>query len=521
MEIPKELLEEFFLDANERLTRIEMMLISLGEEMSSPDAEFLETIRREWHTLKGNAGMMGLGELQKIAHREEDAVEDLCQKESANNHLEYVDDFRIVIEKLNKKDDDADNKDSEKVISNETKKETGHISSVRVPFAMLDELVDLLAEMVIFKNRLAETINKGRLGNYLSEWDEVSSSYESLSKTLDFIHQKVMQLRMVPLNTLFNQLRRIVYDESKKEGKKVTVETKGGDAPMDKALLDIASEALGHLVRNAVVHGIESPEERQKKGKTAAGTVKIISSVHSSEVSIIVADDGEGIDADKLIEIAVKKNLEYDSLEDPFSLLFKPGFSTKECVDMSAGRGFGLSAAQESVKKIGGRIEVLSEKGKGTAFVVHLPLSVSISSALLLVADGEQYALPLSSIIESINFSEGDGHEINHSGVLSWRGEIIPLLDLGVIFDTRLSNRTKGYVVLFECEGKIRGIICDDVIGIREIVVKGLDETAGTPVGISGATIMGNGQIVLILDPRQMMKMKPNPRISEKQTANY
>lgn len=515
MEILEGLLEEFFLDSKERLTHLEEMLIDLSDAGEEERNGLLETIKRDWHTLKGNAGMMGLKELQSLAHKAEDRIGDVSE-EMIKIQLELVDLFRKGVEKLTTGKNET-GKSADKAKLDENREEEAKISSVRVSFHLLDELVDLLAEMVIFKNRLSDTINRGQWEKNEASWDEIGASYESLNKTLDFIHQRVMQLRMVPLSSLFSNLRRIVYDESRREGKEIDFQTRGGDTPMDKALLDVASEALGHLVRNAVVHGIETSGNRKTSGKNDKGSVQIIAEVRSSEVLIKVVDDGRGIDAEALIEAAAEKGLDYRSGEDPYSLLFIAGVSTKMSVDMSSGRGVGLSAAQEAVQKVGGRIEVMSEIGRGTCFTVHLPLSVSISSALLVKADDEQYALPLISIIESLKFKKGDGHEINHSGVMSWRDFIVPLLDLGVIFDTSSRRRECGHVVIFSADGKTRGIICDELVGIREIVVKTLDKSTGGAQGIAGATILGDGRVVLILDPQQLVCIKPGSEYSEQE----
>jgi two-component system chemotaxis sensor kinase CheA len=169
----------------------------------------------------------------------------------------------------------------------------------------------------------------------------------------------------------------------------------------------------------------------------------------------------------------------------------------------------GLSAARESVHRMGGRIQVFSEIGRGSLFRLHLPLSVSITRALLIRADGEDYALPLSAIVESVRFRPGDGHQINHAGAYRWRGSVIPLLDLGFVFGTARDLRKQGYVVIVEAEGKHRGLIGDDLTGIKEIVVKGLDSIVGSTAGVAGSTILGDGRVVLILDPRGLVGIKP------------
>src|SRR5262249_25399443 len=272
--------------------------------------------------------------------------------------------------------------------------------SLRVPFASLDALMDLLAEMVIFRNRLSDSIRTGRFRQTESDWDDVQNAEESLGKTLTYIQDHVMRLRMVPLRTLFGRLRRIVYDETLREKKEAQLETEGGDVPLDKALLEVANEALGHLIRNAVVHGIERPATRQKTGKSKFGKVQVSAFIHSNEVEITVTDDGAGIDRAALASAAAQRGIDTSNIEDLAGLLFLPGVSTRQESDLSSGRGIGLSAAQKAVQQMGGRIEVVSNRGSGTTFRLHLPLSVSITRSLMLRVDQEIYALPLISIRE-------------------------------------------------------------------------------------------------------------------------
>lgn len=511
------LLGEFLLDGKERLARLEALLLDLVSLTGEDWHERMAEARREWHTLKGNAGMMGLTELQALAHEAEDRLETLAPGEGdVHPVLQLVDRFLQGMEALRqspagrRKSEGGKIGEMELAAGRDGHEAESQVGSVRVPFSALDELVDLLAEMVIFRNRLADTVGRGRFSpDAVRAWDEVESAQESLGKTLGFIQDRIMRLRLVPLQSLFGHLRRIVFEEGRRGEKEVRFETQGGDTPMDKALLEVASEALGHLVRNAVIHGIEPARTRRSAGKSAAGTVRLAASTHSTEVQIEVRDDGGGIDRAALVAAAERKGMAFKVGEDPYSLLFRTGFSTREATDLSSGRGVGLSAAQESVQKLGGRIEVESSEGRGSCFCIRLPLSVSITRALLVRVDGEEYALPLSAIVESLHFRPGDGHDINHAGAYKWRGGVIPLVDLGVVFGSARARRERGYVVILEAEGRTRGLIGDDLTGIKEIVVKGLDETTGNPAGVAGATILGDGRVVLILDPQGLMGLKP------------
>jgi two-component system chemotaxis sensor kinase CheA len=498
------LLDDFILDARERSTRVEEILLKLNDVVDEERKPLLEEAKRDLHTLKGNSGMMGLKKLQNLAHEMED---DVVSLDADNNGIQDIlvklDNFNSLLEGVN----NGGNTDQEEETSREKdlqqEKSSGTVQgSVRVPFSALDELVDLLAEMVIFRNRLTDAVFRGSTTHASNAaWEEVGNAQEALGKTLTFIQERIMHLRMVPLQGLFKHLRRIVHDEASKEGKEINFHSVGGDTPMDKALLEVASEALGHIIRNAVIHGIELPDERVSKGKAKAGDIYLSASTQGNEVQIDIKDNGAGIKRKDLLESASKFGIETSAVDDLYGMLFLPGFTTKKGADLSAGRGIGLSAVLQSIQRMGGRIEVTSEEGEGSRFRIRLPISVSITNAMLVNVDDEVYAIPLSTIIDSLRFHSSVIHRVNNTDVFTWRGKITPLLDLGFKFGTAPSPRDKGYVIIIEADGKNRGLIIDDIIGIREIVVKGLDDIVGTPPGIYGSTILGDGRVVLILDP--------------------
>jgi two-component system chemotaxis sensor kinase CheA len=506
------LLDDFLLDAKERSARVEEILLKLNESPEHERQPLLDETKRELHTLKGNSGMMGLKQLQNLAHEMED---DVVSFDTGTNVLQDIlrklDTFNAFLDGIDKEDKNKE----EAVTSRETKpqEEKSYSTvqgSVRVPFSSLDELVELLAEMVIFRNRLEDAVFRGSSTHSSnSSWEEVEHAQEALGKTLTFIQERIMRLRMVPLKGIFKHLRRIVHDESVMEGKEINFHSAGGSTPMDKALLEIASEALGHIIRNAVIHGIESPDERVKKGKAKAGDIYLSASTQGNEVQIDIEDNGGGIKRHDLLESASKLGIEASKVDDLYSLVFLAGFTTKQEADLSAGRGIGLSAVLQSIQRMGGRIDVTSEEDVGSRFRIRLPISVSITNAMLLDVDNEVYALPLSNIVDSLRFDLSVIHNVNNTYVFKWRGKVTPLLDLGYKFGTAAKMRDKGYVIIIEADGKNRGLIIDDIIGIREIVVKGLDDIVGSPPGISGSTILGDGRVVLILEPSGLSVTRP------------
>jgi two-component system chemotaxis sensor kinase CheA len=504
------LLGEYVLDATERMTNVEQLLLSVDELVDADRASCLDRLKAELHTLKGNSGMMGFTELQEIAHAMEDHVAELGQRRiDVSLLLEALDEFRNAFQAHTKVESpESLDGDREQVIQ----------GSVRVPFTALDSLVAQLAEIVIVRNGLYDVIESGdgldpTGDEYLTQskraWGELHSAYDSLRRTLDIMQNSILQLRMVSLGTLFGSLKRIVHDETAKTGKEVSLQTSGGDTPLDKALLELANEVLGHLVRNAVVHGLESPDVRESSGKPREGIVRVDAAARGDEVWIDVSDDGGGIDWESLRRSAATKGVDLESVADEQAIIFHPGVSAKGDADMSAGRGVGLSAVLDAVRRQGGEIDVSSKNGQGTAFRIRLPLNVSIARVLLISVDDEIYALPLVNVVESRRLQAGDGHELNHAGVLQWRDSVISLLDLGHHFETASTIRDQGYVVVIEANGKYRGLVTDEIRGIQDVVVRMLDPTVGKPPGVAGSTVLGDGRPILILDARRLADIEP------------
>ncbi|MCB1035947.1 MAG: Hpt domain-containing protein, partial [Acidobacteria bacterium] len=297
----RELLDDFLLEARERLDRVEELLLALESQKVADRPETLETCRRQLHTLKGNSGMMGFADLRALAHDLEDQVEALDPKSpDVARCLAGVDSFRRMLARTV-----AEAAGEEEDVSDESFLEGASqelaLGGVRVPFDRLDGLVEQLAEVLQYRNRLVESVRRLSLEirpqsqEEVEAWAQLTEAHEALDKNLDFLQERIIQLRMVPLQTLFRHLQRIVHDESAREGKSVQLTTEGGSTPLDKALLEVASEALGHLVRNAVNHGIESPEVRKAAGKPSLGTISLTARVQGQEVLIEVADDGCGI----------------------------------------------------------------------------------------------------------------------------------------------------------------------------------------------------------------------------------
>ncbi|HEV8630135.1 MAG TPA: chemotaxis protein CheW [Thermoanaerobaculia bacterium] len=507
------LLEEFYLESKERLDHIEQVLLAVEDAADERRAELMVEAKRELHTLKGNAGMMGLTELQELAHQVEDQVVELAPEAmggaTVRHLLDQVDQFRLLLER-------AAGREAGTALAAAAEDDAAPAvqESVRVSFAALDSLVDLLSEMVIFRNRLAEALAHGlgkldKTERLQPWWREVEEAHQTLHRTLGDIQGGIMKLRMVPLGSLFAQLKRTVFDESESAGKQVHFEATGGETPLDKALLEVASEAMGHLIRNAIVHGIERPAERAAAGKPASGILSVAALAQAEEVVIDISDDGRGIDREGLLRAARRRGLELPEGVDLQTLMSLPGLSTQEQADKSAGRGMGMSAVMESVRRRGGQVEVFSAAGQGTRFRLRLPLTAAIVRALLIEVDGELYALPLLAVQETVRLQPTARHTMNQAAVVRWRGGLVPLLDIGLAFRTAGEQRNEGYIVIIEAEGKRRGLLIDAIAGIRDVVVKPLDEVTGITQGLAGCTILGDGRVVLILDATGLIILSP------------
>ena len=500
----KELLADYLLECDERLISVEQALLEIADIPSEDRSALLEKVRRDLHTLKGNSGMMGLTDLQSLAHRLEDVVADLDPKLPAIEPLlEGVDEFKHRLTELRAPaaaDPDA------ATVSTDIAKE----ASVRIGTGDLDRLLDLATELLITRNRMASLTaealhlnaeDPGYAEASQQAWQQLEEVRRQLEKTLTPLDSGLRRLRMVPLERLFSRLQRIVHDEAARSGKTVALVTRGGETPLDAALVEVAAETLGHLVRNAVVHGIEQPDGRRSADKPSQGTVLLEAAVRGRWVDIEVLDDGAGIDRDGLREAALARGLEMAQASDLHTLVFRPGLTIRSEVDQSSGRGVGTSAALDAVHRYGGTIDIDTAPGIGTRFLLRLPLTVAVTEALLLEVGSDRYALPISSILETTDVGEDDLLTADNETFLQRAGLNIPLIDLGSFFSaTRTSRQQPRYAVLLTSEGQLRALLVDQLGDVATIVVNPLHPTLEYPPGLAGTTVLGSGEVVMILD---------------------
>jgi two-component system chemotaxis sensor kinase CheA len=329
-----------------------------------------------------------------------------------------------------------------------------------------------------------------------------------------------MDVRMLPTRHVFERFPRLVRDLARETGKEIELILEGESTRIDKAIIDEIGEPLVHLVRNSVDHGIEPPAERVANGKTPTGTILLSATQESNHVVITIMDDGAGIDAATVRSKAVERGLlkadEGLSDRDVVQLIFSQGFSTRESITEVSGRGVGLDVVLKSIERLNGLVEVETVPGVGTKFIIQLPLTLAIISALLVEVSGRTYAIPLGSVVESLKLRAGEVHTISGRETLRIRDRIVPLLRLARVFGLPEDEgpEAREYAVIIGRGDKRVGVVVNRLRGQQEVVIKALDPAvSGESVGMAGATIMGDGRVVLILDVASLFDGKRLPSL--------
>jgi two-component system chemotaxis sensor kinase CheA len=327
------------------------------------------------------------------------------------------------------------------------------------------------------------------------------------ARALNDLQRSVMKIRMVPVEQLFRRFPRVVRDVARQSGKDIALVVKGVDTDLDKRILDALAEPLTHLVRNAIGHGIESAEERVRAGKRAQGTLRLNAYHQGNQVVIEVSDDGHGIAVEKVRQRALSQGLlsaeEADLLSDAQTLdmIFRPGFSTAAEITELSGRGVGLDVVQSVIDRLKGTVQIETEAGRGTTFRLRLPLTLAIIKALLFGVEHRLYAIPLNSVAEIARTVEDEVHRVENYEVLQLRNQVLPLLRLGAPPPPGVESAGRKIFVLVTSSGERKfGLIVDTLVGEEELVIKALDDQSISTELVSGASILGDGRVVLILN---------------------
>jgi two-component system chemotaxis sensor kinase CheA len=381
-------------------------------------------------------------------------------------------------------------------------------SSIRVSIEKVDQLINLIGELVITQAMIEQ--RSDGLDPMLHE--RLLGSVSQLTRNTRDLQEAVMSIRMMPMDFVFSRFPRMVRDLAAKLGKKVDFITNGAATELDKGLIERIVDPLTHLVRNSIDHGIEMPAARVAAGKTETGRLFLSAGHQGGNIVIEVSDDGGGLNRARILEKAAQNGLAVaDSMTDSevWQLIFAPGFSTAETVTDVSGRGVGMDVVKRNITAMGGSVEIRSARGFGTTISISLPLTLAILDGMSIRCGDEVYILPLGFVVESLQPAPDDIKEIAGRGrVIKVRGEYLPLIPLHQMFEIvpRFTNPCEGIVVILESDGRKAALFVDDLVGQQQVVVKNLESNYRKVTGISGATILGDGGVSLILDVAALMR---------------
>ncbi|HMN24538.1 MAG TPA: chemotaxis protein CheA [Ignavibacteriaceae bacterium] len=388
-------------------------------------------------------------------------------------------------------------------------------NSIRVDVERLDELLNIVSELVLGRNRLAQVNSEFALEN---EGTKFSRDLFDVTKQIDLMTNElqlvVMKTRMIKIGKVFNKFPRLVRDLSRDAKKQINIVVKGEETELDKTLIEEINDPLVHLVRNSVDHGIENPETRKANGKNPAGTLTLSAAHEGNNIIITIEDDGKGIDPEVIKAKVLQKGLisaeraKELTRQEILNLIFLPGFSTAEVVTNISGRGVGMDVVKTNVTKLRGIINIESNVGVGTKIIIKLPLTLAIISGMIVKVKDEQIVIPLNTVLEVLRVHRENIYSVNQRPVIKMRDSVLPLVSVEeVLFgaEEKDENRIWQYVVVVGIAEKRYGIKVDSLVGQKEVVIKSLGNYFGKVQGIAGSTIMGDGSVVMIVDVNELL----------------
>jgi two-component system chemotaxis sensor kinase CheA len=529
-EVSAELVGIYLEDAREHLTLLEAALLRLEREGHDP--EVAASLLGPLHTLKGNSGMIGFAGVKDYVHRLEEvfarardgtlvldgavadrllrgatalrqAIESSCaaRRESRDLSAERADLVAIV---------DSSSATAAKAAAaprpaaEDEAAAPARSSMVRVDFAKLDHLLNLVGELIVHRTKLDELARP--IADLVPDaGPELLAAVHQVASVATQLQETIMDVRMLPIRHVFERFPRLVRDLARQQGKQVELVLQGEDTRVDKAVIDEIGEPLVHLIRNAVDHGIEAPSARAARGKPASGTIVLSAAQESNQVVITLVDDGGGIDAREVRRRALEQGLisegEALSDRDAIQLIFTEGFSTARKVTDVSGRGVGLDVVLQSMERLNGLIEAETIPGAGTKFTLQLPLTLAIITVLIVEVGGVSYALPSGTVVESLRYPRSEVARIGGRDALRVRDRIVPRVPLAERCGTPGRPGADGYAVIVGRGEKRLALAVDRLRGQQDVVIKALDAAvSAAAVGIAGATILGDGRVMLILD---------------------
>ena len=529
-----ELAEMFVADGLDHLGTIEQTILKL--EASPADLALVNDLFRPFHTIKGNAGVLGIRSVETFAHK----LETLLDRARSGLHpigpveielvLKAVDLLRLMVKDLPARaagqaatdvssrcealmaDVDAVSADDASAAPALAPAPAdaadapitwfSEESTVKVSTTKLDALVDMVGELVIAQAILAEDPALLRAGD-----ERLSRQLAQVKRITGDIQRDAMSMRMVPIRQTFQKMVRLVRDLSKTFSKPTAVVVTGDDTELDRKLVEQLTDPLMHMVRNTIDHGIESQDVRAAAGKPATAEIRLTAFHRAGGVVVEIADDGAGLDTERIAARAQAQGLIADSgaltAAEIHQLIFRPGFSTADRVTEFSGRGVGMDVVRRNIEALRGRIEIQTERGRGTTFALHLPLTLAIVDGLVLRVGNDRFVIPTPAVQESLRPRPEDVHTTyGRPCMVQVRERLIPLLHLGDAFGIRSAREraSDGTVVIAEDNGRPVALVVDELLGKREVVLRSLGETFRGVAGIAGGAILGDGRIGLILD---------------------
>ncbi|MCE9652494.1 MAG: chemotaxis protein CheA [Nitrosarchaeum sp.] len=509
--------EMYVSEALEHVTIITQTLLQL--EKKPDERSYLDQIFRSAHTIKGMASTMGYHDTVELCKNIENIFDEIRNGvEKLTSHIASI--LFIWIDLLQQMISDEKLKidldpylkslrNPEEVKNHlEPKPSTNVSNTIRVKMSDLDLLVNVVGELLISKMRLKQAIEN-------KDYDESKQIMNETDRLIADLQYKTMQVRLVPVNQIFDRFSRTVRDVSKQLGKQINFEMHGSGIDLDRSVLDSITDPLLHILRNCVDHGIESVEERIQNNKSKIGQITLTVTRKGDNILIIVADDGKGIDAEKVKEKAVEKGIitKNEAIkmnhQEAIRLIGSPGLSTaKEVTDIS-GRGVGMDVVISNVESVGGSLNILSEYGNGTTMILTLPLNISIIKGLIILVSNQRFVLPISSIVTTVNIPRTEIFSVHGNDVIKFQNSIIPLIKLNELFeiqDKKSFENESITVVVIENEEKNYGLVIDSFERNQDVVIKKLEQNEYSDLFLN-ATILPDGRVSLVIDPSLLVDL--------------
>jgi two-component system chemotaxis sensor kinase CheA len=389
-------------------------------------------------------------------------------------------------------------------------------STIRVPSEKLDRLVNLVGELVMNQSRLSQVA--ARL-----DTTELTSPVESIERLINELRDNVLGIRMMPIGSTFSRFKRLVHDLSAELGKEIDLVTEGAETEVDKTVLDRLGDPLIHLIRNSLDHGIEPADQREKLGKSRRGTLRLAAAHTGSNVVITIQDDGKGIDREAIRRKGIEKGLvgadAVLSDREVFGLIFLPGFSTAKQITSVSGRGVGMDVVKRQIDTLRGSVAVASEVGRGTTISLTLPLTLAIVDGLVVAVGDDQFVIPTSVVMENLEITRDERDAFNGRHAVAVRGELVPYIRLREVFTMPEGEPDLEKVVVVQHAGERVGLVVDRVLGSHQTVIQPLGRFYRDISVLSGATIMGDGRVALILDVAGLVRLTESTALQSVPTA--